>query len=202
MLERINRLQPPGGNTNTYEALRQIQEVFRGRGNRPEVKDVAFVITDGLPTLNIDRTEEEARRAQDAGIQMFAVGITDNVDENTLSYLSSPPRGQGVSYFISTDFSSLRRQVLSRLLTEACETTTPTTSTSTTTTPPPVSTYSKKQASDKVVPISIQETASCLTIRRDIRAKPAFLSRTEDFLSFAVLRKAYIVFHLSDCSYM
>ncbi len=126
LLDQIRTITFLGGLTNTYEGLQRLREVFSGSDNRPGAPDVTFIITDGEPTLNIDLTEPEAQGAQDEGIRMYAVGITQSVNENTLRYLSSSPRTPDVNYFMSTDFSSLRRQVLNSLLIEACATVSPT----------------------------------------------------------------------------
>ncbi len=133
LLTQISQLRyPQNGRTNTYAGLRCLRQVFNGPMNRPGVTDLAFIITDGEPTLNIDQTEPEAQRAQDEGIRMFAVGITEGVDENTLRFLSSSPRMRNENYFVSPSFTQLR-EVLDRLLIVACRTVPTTTPTTTTT---------------------------------------------------------------------
>ncbi len=96
-----------------------MREIFRGPGNRDGVIDVAVVITDGQPTDNVEDTQPEAFAAQNDGIRMFAVGITDNVNVFTLRYLSSPPRNLDENYFTSPNFDVLQR-MLNTLLQEVC----------------------------------------------------------------------------------
>ncbi len=117
---RLNRLDYPGGSTNTYQGLQRMREIFRGPGNRDGVIDVAIIITDGQPTENVEDTQPEAFAAQNEGIKMFAVGVTDNVNVFTLRYLSSSPRNLGQNYFTSPNFDELQR-MLNTLLLEVCQ---------------------------------------------------------------------------------
>ncbi len=130
MLSRINALSYPGGNTNTYQGLQRMRTVFRDGGIRGNARRVGIVITDGQPTISIDLTDDEAQAAQDEGIQMYAVGVTNSVDANTLEYLSSQPRTLNQNYFTSANFGELRT-ILNRLLSVACPTLAPTTPTTT-----------------------------------------------------------------------
>ena len=132
MLSRIYGLRFPRGNTNTYQGLQRMRHVFREGGDRDGASKVAIIITDGQPTVSRRLTEDEAQAAQDEGIQMFSVGITDNVDVNTLQYLSSNPRTLNQNYFTSTGFGQLLT-ILSRLLGVVCGTQTVTTPASITT---------------------------------------------------------------------
>ncbi len=105
--EAIATLEYPGGNTDTYGGISvTIDEIFNGRGDRASVRNVIMIITDGFPNRNIELTEPEALRAQGLS-QMVAVGVTDNVDETVLQYLSSPPRRVNETYFTAADFQQL-----------------------------------------------------------------------------------------------
>ncbi len=132
ILRRINNLRYPRGNTNTYQGLQRMRHVFREGGIRDRASKVAIIITDGQPTVFRRLTEDEAQAAQGEGIQMFSVGITDNVDVNTLQYLSSNPRTLNQNYFTSTDFGQLLT-ILNGLLSVVCGTQTGITSASITT---------------------------------------------------------------------
>ena len=109
-----------------------MRHVFREAGYRDGASRVAIIITAGQPTVSAGLTVDEAQAAQDEGIQMFSVGISDNVDVNTLQYLSSSPRILNQNYFTSTDFGQLVT-ILSRLLGVVCGTQTVTTPASITT---------------------------------------------------------------------
>ncbi len=109
---RLNTLRFPGGNTNTFQGLQRMREIFRGPGNRPPVPNVALVITDGQPTLSVGQTQPEAQAAQNEGIGMYSLGITNSVNEATLRYLSSQPRQRDRNYFISPGFDQTRRRLV------------------------------------------------------------------------------------------
>ncbi len=106
-----------GGETWTDDALRRArQEVFVSPGDRSNVINYAVLITDGKPEPQSRRTPaiDEARQLQDIA-QVIAVGITEEIDENTLQQLSSV-------YFTSPDFQALEREILPPLLMEVCPT--------------------------------------------------------------------------------
>lgn len=65
-------------------------QVFGGDGDRPTVRNVAMIITDGKPT---DPTTVPAAidAVHNSGCTTLVVGVTDQVDEGTLKQLSSPP---------------------------------------------------------------------------------------------------------------
>lgn len=51
-----------------------------------QVSNLAIVITDGRPTLNQEKWEEEAERLKNSGVFVMAVGITNQIDNSTLRY--------------------------------------------------------------------------------------------------------------------
>lgn len=85
-----------GGRTNTKEGLRVAREdIFSKRyGDRPDIPNVVIVITDGhsshieMPRRYSDPLPQ-ATLAKQQGIQIFVVGVTDDVLESELkvSYL-------------------------------------------------------------------------------------------------------------------
>ena len=95
-------------NTNTSGGLYIVlsQLLFGQGGNRENVQDFVIVITDGVPTRDVALTEPYAEEIQ-AVATMFSIGITDEINEETLQYLSSPPRVIDETYFIAEDFLSL-----------------------------------------------------------------------------------------------
>ncbi len=100
-----------GQETNTPHALRVTrQECFSAtRGDRPEVQNTVIIITDGVPYPPARRTPaiEEARRLQASGARIFAIGVTDVIDEQFLRALSSPPKTENVNFFTSMGFPVL-----------------------------------------------------------------------------------------------
>ncbi len=121
--DRIRRLNYVGGFTNTADALRVTREqcFSTSRGARTSASDLAIIITDGVPTLNTDRTALEANALKAANVEVIAVGITSNVDTNTLRLLSSAPQIRGQNYFETPQFTQLG-DILDRIVEQACVT--------------------------------------------------------------------------------
>ena len=107
--DAVRALEYIGGNTNTSGGLLLMQEEqFRiQNGDRPEVANVAIVITDGQSTYDANLTIPYAESAHSAGIQIFSVGITDEINEAELRAIASPPQQINQNYFTSVDFQSL-----------------------------------------------------------------------------------------------
>ena len=81
-----------------------------------------IIVTDGVPfPANLrDPTIESAAQLQRIATT-FAVGITNQIDVELLSFLSSVPRLQNVNYFTSPDFDELEASLVP-LLASVCET--------------------------------------------------------------------------------
>ncbi len=106
-IEEINYL---GQSTNTPAALTETRtSCFGGSGNRPDVPDLAILITDGLPFPSYRRepaiAEAEALKA--TGVEIIAIGVTDVIDPEFLRDISSPPHRENKNYFITSSFSGL-----------------------------------------------------------------------------------------------
>ena len=115
-------IQYIGGTTNTAEALQlTANECFNtNNGDRPDVDNLAIIITDGLPTVfDLDLATEAAALKRKATV--IAVGITDNVEEDLLRDISSPPQELNQNYFTAPDFTSLDT-ILRALIFETCKT--------------------------------------------------------------------------------
>lgn len=95
LFEAIDSIAYSRGNTNTAGALQAVNlAMFTERnGDRPEVENVAIVITDGLSDTNADRTQSEAEDARNAGISIYTIGVglPDNSEAEGIS--SKPPNG-------------------------------------------------------------------------------------------------------------
>ena len=80
-----------------------------GPGDRDDAVNVVLTITDGVPfppELEAPALDL-AQKAQDQGILMFAVGITNAIQADVLQALSSQPRRLGQNYFESATFDAL-----------------------------------------------------------------------------------------------
>jgi len=72
-----------GGNTNTTGGLRLMRtEIFNAaNSDRPDIPNVAVLITDGNPTREVTVLPDEVKRIKNLGIRIIGVGITDLVSE-------------------------------------------------------------------------------------------------------------------------
>ena len=100
-----------GQTTNTPEALRQTRlECFNAaNGDRPNVPNLAIVVTDGVPFPPERRQPalDEAVALRDTGAAVISIGITDAIDVDFLRGMSSAPQLEGQNYFTATDFGVL-----------------------------------------------------------------------------------------------
>ncbi len=94
--------------------------MFDRPGDREQVRNLAILLTDGRPEPQDRRVPalREALALQNLAT-VIAVGVTDQIDRQTLQAFSS-----GV-FFSSPDFQALKHEVLSRLLQEVCQTPSP-----------------------------------------------------------------------------
>ena len=95
-------------------------QVFTGIGDRPDAINVGILITDGYPTVNPDQAIPEAEQAHADGIVLFGVGITNDVDTNTLRRMSSPPQELNKNYLLTDNFEGLAT-IMKPLLEQVCE---------------------------------------------------------------------------------
>ena len=111
IINTIRNLRYLDSKTNMARALIDMRDVqfIRQNGDRPEAPNIAILITDGRnepsdQDLNLSPVDE-ANRAKSRPfdpIQIFTVGVTNNVDDNQLRAISS--NGQ---VFRATDFRAL-----------------------------------------------------------------------------------------------
>ena len=86
----LNRMSYIGGRTNLAEGLDLARtDLFNNVGNRPEAKDIAIVITDGIPNERVYDTIPAADRLKAQGVTIVAVGVTDLIDEDELRAIAS-----------------------------------------------------------------------------------------------------------------
>ena len=100
-----------GQTTNTPEALRQTRTncFDAATGDRPNVPNLAIVVTDGVPFPPERRQPalDEAMALRDTGAAVISIGITDAIDIDFLRGMSSAPQLEGQNYFTATDFGVL-----------------------------------------------------------------------------------------------
>ena len=88
LLQRISQLKHERLGTNTAAGILKMSELLLY--GRPNVPKLGVVVTDGQ-SLEPYLTRSTARAAMDAGIDMFSVGIGDQIDRNELKSLASAP---------------------------------------------------------------------------------------------------------------
>ena len=93
LLAAINTIPYSGGNTDTTDGLMLMRtQVFGQSGDRSNFANVAVVITDGVPTVKAELLSNEIQNVRAAGIKVFVVGVTNQVNEAILRSISSPPQ--------------------------------------------------------------------------------------------------------------
>jgi len=121
----VSSLQHGGGNTNTSGGIfKLLSEVFVvANGDRPDVQNIVILITDGKPTRDVNLLPDYINRLQ-AAASVFAVGVTSQIDAETLRNFSSLPREKDRQYFESPSFNRLS-EIVTNLLKTTCAATTP-----------------------------------------------------------------------------
>lgn len=133
MEDAIQNMNFPNGRTNTSGGLRTLrQDIFvSANGDRPNVRNVVIVMTDGVPTVEADKTLEEARLLREqSNAEVVVIGVTDSVNTTILRQISSDPQEEDKNWFVTPDFDSLVGLVKDIAQT-ACQTQAPVTTTPT-----------------------------------------------------------------------
>ena len=118
VLAAFDRMPHAGGNTNMTGGLRVVRtQVFGQSGDRPDVRDIVILITDGEATWEKERLLIEAQLAKNAGITIIGVGITNHVNVRELQAVTSQPTS--VYYNPVPDFRMLLTS-LNNVVTGAC----------------------------------------------------------------------------------
>ena len=94
------------GSTNTADGLKTMRQMYSPQnGDRPHVRNIAIVITDGVSNINARRTIPEAVQARAAGIHIYVIGI-GLTDTKEIDGIASPPIEE--NRFTVDEFSELR----------------------------------------------------------------------------------------------
>jgi collagen type VI alpha len=107
-----------GGVTNTQAAINLAYNTgfTAPRGDRPGVKNVMVVVTDGNSNVQQQNTVPEANNARQRGIEVFAVGIGPEVNPTEISAIASAPTAGHVVYvWNATDASAGASKLLDLL---------------------------------------------------------------------------------------
>jgi len=84
LVNAVRRIDYGDGHTNTTGALRLMRtEIFNpANGDRADVPNVAILITDGVPTREVDGLDEEVARIKKNGDRIIGIGVTNAVSEH------------------------------------------------------------------------------------------------------------------------
>ena len=109
------------GYTSIAPGLRKAcSEMFTAaNGGRQNVPHVAILATDGFSNVDVDDTIPAARACWDAGVNVFAIGVTPTDNEQQLSAISSPPHELSRNYWLTEDYVSLQ-SILSSVKNVTC----------------------------------------------------------------------------------
>ena len=148
----VNQMRQIEGETNIALALNMmVNDVYGRAGDRPDIKDIAIVITDGTHNAEGWNVTNEAKIAKQRGIEIFTVGVEsrpppDSYDLRELQIIASRPN----YVFTANNFDQLAN-VIDQITGPLCETAGFITTTPATPTMPP----STLKPIGKVFPLSV-----------------------------------------------
>ncbi|CAG5124867.1 unnamed protein product, partial [Candidula unifasciata] len=107
ILKAVAQIPYRFGSTNTAGALDVMRTVMftSANGDRPDVPNVAVVLTDGVSNVNSQQTVPYAQLAHEDGIHIYSIGV-GLTDYRELDGIASPPAEQ--NSFKVSDFDELQ----------------------------------------------------------------------------------------------
>jgi uncharacterized protein YegL len=101
LLNAIDNLPYPNGGTFVVPALNLLTSTVytTAEGDRPDVSDTAIIITDGQPSESMSALTDAINKVHNQTIRTLVVGVTTNINNETLRLLSSPPQ-KVITYFV------------------------------------------------------------------------------------------------------
>ena len=105
--------------TNTSGGLYLANHVIfrRENGDRPHIKNIAILLTDGNANIDADLTEPYAKEAKSHGVKMIVIGVTDKVYRQELEEIASQPLKYTVFHLSKIEALSL---ALNTIVGETC----------------------------------------------------------------------------------
>ena len=101
-MKAVNTVVYTGGQTNTTGAFKLLlSDIFVPQhGDRPAIADTVIIVTDGVPNVEANLLKDTVAQVFQRQIRSLAVGVTNNVKDNVLKLISSPPgEVRTLSYF-------------------------------------------------------------------------------------------------------
>ena len=98
LLQRIDELPYRGEHSNTSGGLYVMNHVIfqPWSGDRPDVTNIAIVITDGDSTRDTNLTGPYAKEARDSGVTILTVGVTHKANITELKKIASQPQSRTI----------------------------------------------------------------------------------------------------------
>ena len=97
----------PNEGANTSSGILLMIHHFEEHDHSYFATKTAVLITGGKSTIDGEATVPSATEAKNKGITVFAIGVTDMIDQQELQLISSDPQLLGVNFFISATFEAL-----------------------------------------------------------------------------------------------
>jgi len=119
LITDVRQLPYCGGNTNTTGGLRlTLNDVLNEAScDRPDVPNLIILITDGIPTREVDELPGVVQRAKDAGIRIVGVGVTNLVSSGFLHL----PDIENSDYDMSKSTKVIRVSASHRVMSRFCD---------------------------------------------------------------------------------
>ena len=111
LVSAIRRINYDRDRTNIAQGLQVAREqifLSSNGGNRPGIRDVLILLTDGIPNEREDDTIPQATITKSASIFIMSVGITSSVNEAELRQISSADDVLAIDDFAALDDNSGR----------------------------------------------------------------------------------------------
>lgn len=112
LFDKIDNLEYDGYRTNTNDALEVVRkDMFSlSGGTRQGVSKVLILLTDGKCTLCGNKgVETSAKKLKDEGVTIFTIGVTDSINKEELTQISSQPTDKHM-FFVKT-FNDLKTSI-------------------------------------------------------------------------------------------
>lgn len=116
LAEAINRISFIGNRTNTADALHMLWSVAftEQNGDRPNVRNIAIVITDGASNINPEMTVVEAIKVRQHNIRVITGTLGDFVNMVEINMIASRPLEKNI--FVALSYNDTERTKLARQL--------------------------------------------------------------------------------------
>lgn len=112
LIQAISRINFLGNRTNTADALRILHEqaFTPENGDRPNVRNIAIIITDGASNVNPERTVIEASICRQKNIRMITGTLGDFVNMVEIQMIASRPFPRNI--FVALSYNDTERTKL------------------------------------------------------------------------------------------